>query len=141
MSNPQKNRLTNVLFHKRVGKSNRLGWAKYRLLRLFFLFSKSITKIIPGKERYLAWKELTLKIQVFTLFEHINITIKLDPKSDISLEESVELVQKRISEPENRMWASEGLGYLFAEREFLLKGNERVTGFLQKKNLPRQSLG
>ena len=67
------------LFHKPFDHSNRADWVRYGFLRLFFRSSKAIARIVPGKERKLAWKELVFKIQAFTFFEHINIILNLDP--------------------------------------------------------------
>ncbi len=127
------------LFHKPFDHSNRADWLRYRFLKLFFRSSKAIARIVPGKERKLAWKELMFKIQAFTFFEHINIILNIDsdPQQSVSLRAVLEMVRE--TEPAYLLWATEGVGYIYAEKAF--KEKEPPTGLLQDKNLPRWSLG
>lgn len=127
----------NRLFHKPVGHSYRQSQARYRLLKSFLLLSKAAAATVPGKERKLAWQGLSFKIQAYTFFEHINIILDIDSQSQWYLSEVLKMVEAL--EPKNRVWAVEGVGYIYAER--VLKKKELPTGLVQNNNLPRWSLG
>lgn len=127
----------NRLFHKPVGHSEQQSWLRYGLLKSFFLLSKAAARTFPGKERKWAWQGLSYKIQAYSFFEHVNIILDLKPQTQWSLEGALERIQA--FPPEYRVWAVEGVGYIYAER--ILKQTELPDGLLQNKNLPRWSLG
>jgi hypothetical protein len=127
----------NRLFHKPAGYSHRHSPARRRLLKFFQFTAQMAARIVPTVENTLACRELTFKIRAFSFFEHVDIFLDLDPDSPWPIEEAVKKIQAL--EPENRVWALEGVGYIYAERA--LKQKETPEGILQNINLPHWSSG
>lgn len=125
------------VFHKRVGHANRQSRARYRLLKFFALLAKTTAGITPGQKGKLAWTGFNFRLRAFTFFEHINIILDLDPRSHLSLVEALQRIEKLGLE--NRMWALEGVGYIYGEN--ILTFKEPPSGLLRKKKLPRWSIG
>jgi len=141
----------NRLFHKPQGRSHRRSFLRYGLLTFSRFIAAATARIAPGAERELAWQELRNKILTFTFFEHINIILDVtkryssqDKSSQIDkilIHDRIEDAVKKIRAlaPENRVWALEGVGYIYAEQA--LKKKETPMGILQDNKLPPWSLG
>lgn len=70
-------------------------------------------QFMPGESR-LAWQELQNKLEVFSLFEHVDLTLGLPPATDLTLAQMME--RASALGPYKSVWATEGIGHYYAER-------------------------
>ena len=69
-------------------------------------------RLIPG-ESHLAWQELQNKLEVFSLFEHVDLTLRLPPSGNLTLAEL--MARASTLGPYRSVWAIEGIGHYYAE--------------------------
>lgn len=69
-------------------------------------------RFMPGESR-LAWQELQNKLEVFSLFEHVDQTLKL-PAGQMTLSQL--MARASVLGPYRSVWAIEGIGHYYAER-------------------------
>lgn len=75
---------------------------------------------MPGRDNRLAWHVLRNKLQAFDLFEYVDLVLELPKEPDLPL---TELVKKASAlGPYFAVWATEGLGYYYAETFWEQKG-------------------
>jgi len=82
-------------------------------------------RFMPGESR-LAWQELQNKLEVFRLFEHVDLSLRLPPAGHLTLAE----LMSRASTlgPYRSVWAIEGIGHYYAE---CMRSNKRKRNILQ----------
>lgn len=95
--------------------------------------------LMPEPDSRVAWQELSNKLQAFDLFQHVDTVLQLPEGWDVPLPE---LVAKAYAlEPYRAAWATEGLGYRYAEAHWESQGTPwHLLTTAQVQTLPARSL-
>jgi len=98
-------------------------------------------KTLPSSEYRMAFQELENKLNAFSKFEHVDLKLKIDLNREPSLEEV--LPRTDLLESYDRLWATEGLGHLYAGFYFaqdksmeLLLSLEKASRLSSSKMVP-----
>ena len=83
-----------------------------KMLHAMKYASGLLRKTLPSSEYSIALQELENKLNAFTLFEHVDLKLRIDLYRAPSLAESLQRTD--LLEIYDRLWATEGLGYLYA---------------------------
>lgn len=96
-------------------------------------------RLLPEVEDRLAWQELQNKLQAFTVFEYVDKILAGQSKSGLTLAQMLGKTAELDSY--SRVWATEGLGFYYAER---MSKEKRLPQDLLKEintgDLPEHSL-
>ena len=82
-------------------------------------------RFMPGESR-LAWQELQNKLEVFSLFEHVDLTLRLPPSGNLTLAEL--MAEASTLGPYRSVWAIEGIGHYYTE---CMRSGKRKRSILQ----------
>jgi hypothetical protein len=95
--------------------------------------------MIPGRNNHIAWQEFKNKLQVFDLFEHVDVTLHLRSVPEFPL--TAVLEKADALGPYLAVWAMEGLGRYYAETYWEYKGTpQHLLTADQVRALPSWSL-
>jgi hypothetical protein len=101
--------------------------------------TSALATMLPIEASRLAWQELQNKLTAFNLFTHVDSILDLpdDPETPL-----VVLLQKTAAlDSYSRVWATEGIGYYFAERQLARKETSRnLLSERQMRGVKRESL-
>jgi hypothetical protein len=84
-------------------------------------------RFMPGGSR-LAWQELQNKLEVFSLFEHLDLTLRLPPAGHLTLRQL--MARASTLGPYRSVWATEGIGHYYAE---CMRSDKRKRSILQSE--------
>jgi hypothetical protein len=115
----------------------------YGMMKNAFTFmqygTSALATMLPFEASRLAWQELQNKLTAFNLFTHVDSILDLpdDPETPL-----VVLLQKTAAlDSYSRVWATEGIGYYFAERQLARKETPRnLLSDKQTRGVKRESL-
>jgi hypothetical protein len=95
--------------------------------------------LIPGGDTRLTWQEFQNKLQVFDLFEHVDVTLNLPSGFEVPL---IDLVEKAEGlGPYLAVWAWEGLGRYYTETHWEYRGTpQHLLTADHVRSLPLRSL-
>lgn len=92
------------------------------MVRMSFNFMQNAANvlkfILPCNENRLAWQEIQNKLTAFDWFENVDVKLSLPSEVETPLIVLLKWAEKLDSF--NRVWATEGIGFLFAERQLAL---------------------
>jgi hypothetical protein len=108
-------------------------------LELMQQSAEAFGSVMPGRDNRLAWREFRNKLQAFNLFEHVDLTLRLSPGTEVPLATLVE--RANALGPYLAVWAMEGLGRHYAEAYWEYQGTPRhLLADDQGRALPAASL-
>lgn len=81
-------------------------------LDMVHALSEAPRRFMPG-ESHLAWLELQNKLEVFSLFAHVDLTLRLPPAGHLTLAQLI--ARASALGPYRSVWAIEGIGHYYAE--------------------------
>ena len=83
-------------------------------------------RFMPEEPSRLAWQEFQNKLEAYSLFEHVDLILKLPPAVDLSLSQLIGRASRLGSY--RSVWAVEGIGHYYAE---CLRSAKRNPNILQ----------
>ena len=98
-----------------------------------------LATILPGESSRVMWQELQNKLTTFNLFTHVDAVLDLPDEPGTPL---IVLLQKTVTlDFYSRVWATEGIGYYFAERRLANQETpRRLLSERETRGVKRESL-